>query len=229
MKPLERSMSKPIAVVCLSGGLDSCVTASIAAETHELALLHVNYGQRTEARELISFGNIADYFHTEKRLVLSLNFLGIIGGSSLTDRSRAVPEGDLSRGDIPTTYVPFRNANILSAAVAWAEVLDADSVYMGAVEEDGSGYPDCQAGFFEAFQQAVARGTHPTSNIAIVTPIIGTAKGDIVRKGIELETPFELTWSCYRDEQHACGECDSCLLRLKAFSEAGILDPITYR
>jgi len=215
-------------VVCLSGGVDSCVTASIAAQTNEVALLHVNYGQRTEARELISFGEIADFFKAEKRLVLNLNFLGIIGGSSLTDESRALPEGDLARRDIPSTYVPFRNANILAAAVSWAEVIGADSVYMGAVEEDSSGYPDCRADFFEAFQQAVALGTHPESKITVVTPVIDMSKSEIVRQGARLGTPFDLTWSCYRDEQIACGECDSCLLRLKAFDEAGIPDPIPY-
>jgi len=222
-------MTGPIAVVCLSGGLDSCVTASIAAQDHEVALLHVNYGQRTETRELMSFVEVADFFDADKRLVLNLNFLGIIGGSSLTDDSRAVPEGDLSRRDIPNTYVPFRNANILSAAVSWAEVLGASSVYIGAVEEDGSGYPDCREVFFDAFGKAVAAGTRPESAIRIVTPVIHMSKADIVRTGADLGTPFELTWSCYREEEIACGKCDSCLLRLKAFAEAGIPDPISYR
>lgn len=221
-------MGRPIAVVCLSGGVDSCVTASIAAQTCEVALLHVNYGQKTETRELISFGEIADFFEADKRLVLNLNFLGIIGGSSLTDESRRVPEGDLSRRGIPSTYVPFRNANILSAAVSWAEVIGASSVHAGAVEEDSSGYPDCREDFFRAFQEAVAFGTRPESKIEIVTPVIHMSKADIVRKGASLGTPFHLTWSCYRDEQTACGECDSCLMRLSAFAEAGIDDPIPY-
>ncbi len=222
-------MSKPIAVVCLSGGLDSCVTAAVAGQSHEPALLHVNYGQRTEARELKSFRDIADFYKVEKRLAIDLDFLGKIGGSSLTDSSQAVPEGDVGRPGIPSTYVPFRNANILSAAVAWAETLSASAVYIGAVEADSSGYPDCRESFFEAFRKAAALGTRPESQIEIVTPVIGMSKADIVRKGVELGAPLELTWSCYREETIACGECDSCLLRLKAFAEAGIRDPIPYR
>ena len=194
-------MSKPIAVVCLSGGLDSCVTAAIAAQSHEPAFLHVNYGQRTEARELKSFRDIADFYKVEKRLAIDLDFLGKIGGSSLTGASQTVPEGDLSRQEIPSTYVPFRNANILSAAVAWAETLSASAVYIGAVETDSSGYPDCRETFFEAFRKAAALGTRPESQIEIVTPVIAMTKADIVRKGVELGAPLELTWSCYREEK----------------------------
>ena len=219
----------PTAVVCLSGGVDSCVTAGVAARSHELALLHVNYGQRTEARELKSFRDIADFYGVEKRLAVDLDFLGKIGASSLTDASRAVPEGDLGRSGIPSTYVPFRNANILSAAVAWAETLGARAVFIGAVEADSSGYPDCRESFFEAFRKAATLGTRPESKIEIVTPVIAMSKADIVRKGVELGAPLELTWSCYREEEIACGQCDSCLLRLKAFAEAGIADPIPYR
>jgi len=222
-------MHKPMAVVCLSGGVDSCVTAGLAVQSHEPALLHVNYGQRTEARELTSFRQIADFYGVERRLVVDLDFLGQIGGSSLTDPAQAVPEGDLGRKDIPSTYVPFRNANILSAAVAWAETLGAAAVYVGAVEEDSSGYPDCREDFFEAFRKAVALGTRPDSKIEIVTPVIRMSKADIVRKGAELGAPFHLTWSCYREEDIACGECDSCLLRMRAFKQAGVPDPIPYR
>jgi len=222
-------MHKPMAVVCLSGGVDSCVTAGLVVQSHEPALLHVNYGQRTEARELTSFRQIADFYGVERRLVVDLDFLGQIGGSSLTDPAQAVPEGDLGRKDIPSTYVPFRNANILSAAVAWAETLGAAAVYVGAVEEDSSGYPDCREDFFEAFRKAVALGTRPDSKIEIVTPVIRMSKADIVRKGAELGAPFHLTWSCYRDERIACGECDSCLLRMRAFKQAGVPDPIPYR
>jgi 7-cyano-7-deazaguanine synthase len=222
-------LSKPIAVVCLSGGVDSCVTAVLAAQEHDLALLHANYGQRTEARELLSFGEIADRLDARERLVVNLNFLAILKGSSLTDEALEVPPGDVTRTDIPTTYVPFRNASIFSAAVSWAEVLGARSVWVGAVEEDSSGYPDTRASFFEAFRKAVALGTRPESHIEIRTPVIGMSKADIVRRGAELGTPFELTWSCYRDEEKACGECDSCLLRMRAFREAGVDDPIPYR
>ena len=222
-------MARPVAVVCLSGGLDSCVTAGLAAQSHELALLHVNYGQRTQARELKSFQAIADFYQVEKRLTVDLDFLKQIGGSSLTDTALAVPAGDLTRKGIPPTYVPFRNANILSAAVAWAETLGAAAVYMGAVEEDSSGYPDCREDFFEAFRKATTLGTRPGARIDIVTPVIRMSKADIVRKGVQLGVPLHLTWSCYQDDETACGECDSCLLRLKAFAEAGITDPIPYR
>jgi 7-cyano-7-deazaguanine synthase len=221
-------MSKPISVVCVSGGLDSCVSAALAAQSHDPAFLHVNYGQRTEARELQCFRDIADFYKVEKRLVVELGWLGKIGGSSLTDRTQPVPEGRLGREGIPSTYVPFRNANILSAAVAWAETLGAQAVYLGAHEQDSSGYPDCRAGFFEAFGKAVGLGTRPQSKIRIVTPVLAMSKAEVVRKGRELGAPLELTWSCYRDEQLACGRCDSCLLRLRAFEQAGISDPIPY-
>lgn len=222
-------MTKPIGVVCLSGGMDSCVTTAIAAQTHEIALLHVNYGQRTEARELWSFREIAGFYKAERRLVVDLEHLSRIGGSALTDSAIEVPEGQLGREGIPPTYVPFRNANILGAAVAWAEVLKARAVFIGAVEEDSSGYPDCRESFFRAFQQAVSLGTRPESGIEIVTPVIHMRKSEIVRRGGELGAPFHLTWSCYRDEKLACGACDSCLLRIRAFKEAGIPDPIPYR
>jgi len=222
-------MPKPIGVVCLSGGLDSCVTAAIAARSHEPAFLHVNYGQRTETRELACFRDIADFYKVEKRLVVELDFLRQIGGSSLTDPAQPVPEGRLGREGIPSTYVPFRNANILSAAVAWAETLGAQAVYIGAHEEDSPGYPDCRAGFFEAFGRAAALGVRPESRIRIVTPLIAMSKAEIVRKAQELGAPLELTWSCYRDEHVACGRCDSCLLRLRAFEQAGIPDPIPYQ
>jgi 7-cyano-7-deazaguanine synthase len=221
-------MSRPLAVVCLSGGMDSCVTAAIAHETHELALLHVNYGQRTERRELEAFRQIADFYHVEKRLVVTLEHLKSIGGSALTDPSISVPAGQVGREGIPPTYVPFRNATILSAAVSWAEVIGATAVFIGAVEEDSSGYPDCRESFYRAFQQAVTLGTRPGSHIEIVTPVIHLRKSEIVRRGVELGAPLGLTWSCYKDERVACGDCDSCLLRMRAFKEAGLPDPIPY-
>jgi 7-cyano-7-deazaguanine synthase len=235
-------MTNPLAVVCLSGGMDSCVTAAIAAETHELALLHANYGQRTEARELWSFREIAEFYKVEKRLVVDLEHLERIGGSALTDQAIEVPTGTVPPTNdmtgqsrtagqslhIPVTYVPFRNANILAAAVAWAEVIGAHAVFIGAVEEDSSGYPDCRESFFRAFQEAVTLGTRPESKIEIVTPVIHMKKAEIVRRGAALGAPFQLTWSCYRHEKLACGECDSCLLRMRAFKEAGVPDPIPY-
>ena len=215
-------------VVLVSGGLDSTVTAAIAAATTAPAFLHVNYGQRTEQRELKAFNSIADFYGAQKKLVADIRYLKEIGGSALTDEAIAVPEGKLGEAGIPPTYVPFRNAHLLCIAVSWAEVIGAGSVYIGAVEEDSSGYPDCRKAFFEAFENAVVLGTRPQTKIRLRTPLIEMRKGDIVRKGIELGAPLHLTWSCYKDSDVACGVCDSCLLRLRGFKEAGIADPIPY-
>lgn len=216
-------------VVLVSGGLDSAVTAAIARSKGEAAFLHVNYGQRTEGRELEAFDNIAGYFDVKARLVADIGYLKKIGGSALTDSKIDVPQGDLGRTGVPITYVPFRNAHLLSIAVSWAEVIGAKEVYIGAVEEDSSGYPDCREGFFKAFEAAVSLGTKPGSAIRIITPLIHMRKSEIVRKGVELNAPLHLTWSCYKDSKAACGECDSCLLRLRGFREAGVPDPIPYR
>lgn len=216
-------------VVLLSGGLDSAVTAAIAVENGPTAFLHVNYGQRTEKKELQSFNAIADRYGIEKRLVADISYLKEIGGSALTDKSIEVPTMGLDSKEIPVTYVPFRNAHLLSIAVSWAEVLGAKEVYIGAVEEDSSGYPDCREEFFRSFEETVRLGTKPTAGIKIVTPLIHMRKAGIVRKGIELGAPLNLTWSCYKDETLACKECDSCRLRLRGFKEAGEIDPIPYR
>jgi len=220
------------AVVLLSGGLDSAVTAAIAlkdAGGAECAFLHVNYGQRTEARELRAFNAIADFYGIKKRLIADISHLKAIGGSALTDESIEVPEADLSRKEIPVTYVPFRNAHLLSIAVSWAEVIGAREVYIGAVEEDSSGYPDCREEFFRSFERAAELGTRPGTGIRIKTPLIHMRKSAIVKKGVELGAPLGLTWSCYKDSREACGQCDSCLLRLRGFKEAGVVDPIPYR
>jgi 7-cyano-7-deazaguanine synthase len=216
-------------VVLLSGGLDSTVTAAIAVENGPSAFLHVNYGQRTEKRELTSFNAIAGHYGIEKRLVADISYLKDIGGSALTDRSIEVPATGLDSKEIPVTYVPFRNAHLLSIAVSWAEVIGAKEVYIGAVEEDSSGYPDCREEFFRSFEETARLGTKPSARIRIVTPLIHMRKAGIVRKGIELGAPLNLTWSCYKDETLACGECDSCRLRLRGFKEAGEIDPIPYR
>ncbi|MBI5643691.1 MAG: 7-cyano-7-deazaguanine synthase QueC [Deltaproteobacteria bacterium] len=216
-------------VVLLSGGLDSAVTAAIAMKAGECAFLHVNYGQRTEARELESFHLIADYYGAGKRLVADISYLKDIGGSALTDEKIAVPAADLSNKKIPVTYVPFRNANFLSIAVSWAEVIGAKEVYIGAVEEDSSGYPDCREGFFKAFEKAAGLGTRPGTEVRIITPLIHMRKAEIVKKGLQIKAPLHLTWSCYKDSRAACGKCDSCLLRLRGFMEAGEIDPIPYR
>jgi len=217
------------AVVLVSGGMDSLVTAAIANLNYSLAFLHVNYGQKTEKRELKAFNDIADYYGVAERMVIDLRYLSQIGGSSLTDRSMVITPHDPGRHTIPLTYVPFRNANILSVAVSWAEVLGASQIYIGAVEEDSSGYPDCREVFYEAFNKVIEYGTRPETKIQVVTPLIHLNKSEIVKKGAELNAPFELSWSCYKSEELACGECDSCVLRLRGFKTAGIEDPIKYR
>ncbi len=219
---------KPLAVCLVSGGLDSCVAAAVAAKEYELAFLHVNYGQRTEVRELKAFHAIADFYQVKRRLVADVPALKQIGGSALTDEKIAVPEGEVSTDRIPVTYVPFRNAHFLAIAVSWGEVLGAKRIFIGASQVDFSGYPDCRASFFEAFNQVIREGTRPETEILIETPLINLTKAEIVKLGVELKAPLHLTWSCYQREEVACGRCESCLLRLKGFREAGIPDPIPY-
>jgi|GEM_PF-25081 len=217
-------------VVCVSGGLDSAVTASIAAaESAEVCFLHASYGQRTADKERDSFEKLCDHFGVQDRFVADLSYLGRMGGSSLTDAAREIEPADLHRQDIPSTYVPFRNAHLLAVAVSWAEVIGAEAVYVGAVAEDSSGYPDCRPAFYAAWQRVADQGTRPETEIRIRVPVIGMSKAEIVRTGRELGTPFDLTWSCYRFEDAACGECDSCALRRRGFREAGVTDPIPYR
>jgi len=238
-------MSKqPKAVVLLSGGMDSCVVAAIARETHELALVHASYSQRTERRERQAFDEIADFYGVKERLIVRLDHFAQIGGSALTDKRIAVPEGahtplgirqgttpgtPTSGNEIPSTYVPFRNAHFLAVAVSWAEVIGANAVFIGAVAEDSSGYPDCRPEYYRVFQQLVREGTRPETRIEIVTPVIGMRKREIIQRGIDLGAPLDRTWSCYQFEDEACGSCDSCRLRLNAFAEAGVADPIAYR
>jgi len=223
-------MDTDIAIVLVSGGMDSCVTAAAARrECGETAFLHISYGQLTEERERKAFNDIADFYGVEKRLDVSIEYLAKIGGSALTDPSISVGEADLANPEIPNTYVPFRNGNMLSIAASWAEVVGAKAIYIGAVAEDSSGYPDCRPEFYEAFQAAIDAGTKPETRIEIRTPIIHLSKAEIVSKGIELAAPLELTWSCYRSEDLACGTCDSCALRLRGFRLAGAVDPIPYR
>jgi len=209
--------------------MDSCVTAAIAGEENtEVAFLHVSYGQRTEARERRAFVDLADSFKIKKRLAVSIESLKAIGGSSLTDEGIPVSSADLTSSEIPTSYVPFRNAHMLAIATSWAETIRARRIYIGAVAEDSSGYPDCRPEFYYAFQGAIDAGTKPDTRIEIVTPVIKMSKADIVRRGLELDAPLELTWSCYGAEDLACGQCDSCALRLRAFHQAGVTDPIAY-
>ncbi len=217
------------AIVLVSGGMDSCVTAAIArGENEEIAFLHISYGQLTETRERKAFNDIADFYRVENRLAVSIEYLTKIGGSSLTDENIEVTEADLESDEIPTSYVPFRNANMLAIATSWTEVLRANSIYIGAVAEDSSGYPDCRPEFFEAFENTINEGTKPETNITIKTPIIHLSKADIVKKAMELEAPIDLSWSCYRSEVLACGTCDSCALRLRGFERAGLIDSVSY-
>src|ERR1700720_1882876 len=215
------------AVVLLSGGMDSCVCAALAARDHDAAAVHVSYGQRTEEREQRAFFAICDRLGIRDRLLVRNEALSAIGGSALTDRNIGVPESHAIGRDIPVTYVPFRNAHFLSVAVSWAEVMGASKVYIGAVEQDSSGYPDCRPEYYRAFNQVVKLGTKD-GGIEIVTPLIQMRKAEIVRRGLELGAPFDLTWSCYSREDSACGTCDSCVLRLRAFRDAGSVDPIPY-
>jgi 7-cyano-7-deazaguanine synthase len=225
------------AIVLLSGGMDSCVSAAIARQQYgaaHVALLHAGYGQLTQARENRAFTEIADFYGMQQRLVVQLDHFRAIGGSALTDKSIAVPEHQLNAStqhgsSIPVTYVPFRNAHFLSVAVSWAEAIGAGAIYIGAVAEDSSGYPDCRPEYYRAFQNVIRKGTRPETHIEIVTPVITLKKSEIIRRGVDLGAPLHLTWSCYQSEGMACGACDSCSLRLKAFAEAGVADPIPYR
>jgi len=220
---------RPLAVVCVSGGMDSAVTAALAAREHRLAFLHANYGQRTEAKELACFRALADHFAADRRLVVDFPGLRQVGGSSLTDPGLLVREGEPVDGVVPSSYVPFRNAHLLAAAVSWGEVIGARAVFVGAVWEDSSGYPDCRPEFFRAFEEAVRLGTRPETSLRIVTPVISMSKAEIVRQGLALGVPFAETWSCYQAEETACGACESCRLRLRGFERAGARDPIPYR
>ncbi len=220
--------SRAGAVVLLSGGMDSCVCATLAARDCRAAALHVSYGQRTEEREARAFVGICDRLGIAERLMVRNDVLPAVGGSALTDERIAVPEaGESSSAGIPITYVPFRNAHLLAAAVSWAEVLGAEKVFIGAVEQDSSGYPDCRPAYYQAFNQVVQAGTRK-GGIEIVTPLIALRKAEIVRLGLELGAPFDLTWSCYSRQDLACGTCESCALRLRAFEAAGARDPIPY-
>ena len=222
---------RPRAVLCLSGGMDSAVCAALAARDHDVFALHASYGQRTETRELQAAEDVARHVGARGFLHLRLDLFRQIGGSALTDASIAIPDAPAEESSIgagiPVTYVPFRNANLLSAAVSWAEVLGAPTVLIGAVEQDSSGYPDCRPAFYEAFNRLIAAGTRDGS-IRVDTPLIAMRKREIVRLGVELGAPFHVSWSCYSAVSEACGTCESCVLRLRAFREAGAVDPIPY-
>jgi 7-cyano-7-deazaguanine synthase len=216
-------------VVLVSGGMDSCVAAALACRDHEAAFLHVGYGQRTEARERRAFEAIADHYGVTRRLVTRLDHLAAIGGSALTDPARDAIDARRPGSAIPDTYVPFRNTHLLAIAVSWAEVIGARRIFIGAVEEDSSGYPDCRASYYAAFNRLVEEGTRPETELSVVTPLIHMSKAEIVRQGMRLGAPLRLTWSCYTESEVACGRCESCRLRLKGFAGAGVPDPIPYQ
>ncbi|HEX4022020.1 MAG TPA: 7-cyano-7-deazaguanine synthase QueC [Acidobacteriaceae bacterium] len=224
---------RPRAVVCLSGGMDSAVCTALAVRDYETYAVHFSYGQRTEQRELLSARKVAGILEIRRFLPLRIDLFRQIGGSALTDITIPIPNAPpveqigQSGAEIPVTYVPFRNAHFLAAAVSWAEVLGAKKVFIGAVEQDSSGYPDCRPAYYEAFQQLIRTGTRD-GDIQVVTPLIALKKSQIVQLGLELDAPFHVTWSCYTGESEACGVCESCALRLRAFSDAGAVDPIPY-
>ncbi|HAW08815.1 MAG TPA: 7-cyano-7-deazaguanine synthase QueC [Bacteroidetes bacterium] len=222
------------AIVLLSGGMDSAVVAAVALnDGYDVSALHLNYGQRTQSRELQAFYDLCEYYSIQEKLIVDIEYLNQIGGTSLIDKSIPIPKNAVENTRIPNTYVPFRNGNILAIAVSWAEVIGADAIYIGANTIDSSGYPDTSKEFLEAFELAANLGTKfgiaGSSKLKIKAPLIDLSKKDIVLTGKELNVPFELTWSCYEDNEIACGECDSCLLRLRGFQEAGAIDPIPYR
>jgi 7-cyano-7-deazaguanine synthase len=225
---MPQHSQKSRAIVLLSGGMDSCVCAALAVRDYDAAALHISYGQRTEDRERQSFLAICQRLNIQEKLVVRNEALRAIGGSALTDENIAIPiTGNLDGKEIPVTYVPFRNAHFLSVAVSWAEALGANKIFIGAVEQDSSGYPDCRPAYYEAFNQVIKTGTKE-GTIEIVTPLIHLRKAEIVRLGLELGAPFDLTWSCYSRQDQACGVCDSCILRLRAFAAANASDPIPY-
>ncbi|MCL4461307.1 MAG: 7-cyano-7-deazaguanine synthase QueC [Nitrospirae bacterium] len=226
---IEKKIGGKGSVVLVSGGMDSAVTGAMAVrESPRVAFLHVRYGARAQESEERAFRNLSLHWGVDRKRVVDLTSLGSLGGSALTDRSIDVPPANLDAEGIPSTYVPFRNAHFLSIATSWCEILRFDRIWIGAVEEDSSGYPDCRRIFYDAFEEAIRLGTRPGANIRIVTPVIHLNKGEIVAEGIRLGVPFEHTWSCYREGNRACGRCDSCALRLRGFSLAGVRDPLEY-
>lgn len=231
MNSVTGADSRPRAVLCLSGGMDSTVCAALAAKDYEVYALHFSYGQRTEKKELASAEQIARLTGAKEFLPLKMDLFRRIGGSALTDEKIAVPDAPEQESaigtEIPVTYVPFRNAHFLSAAVSWAEVVGAKTVFIGAVEQDSSGYPDCRPAYYNAFNELIRQGTK-AGDIRVETPLIHMRKNEIVRLGVELGAPFHVSWSCYSGEREACGTCESCILRLRAFREVGISDPIPY-
>lgn len=222
--------NKEKAIILLSGGMDSALTLAFAIEMGYIpCALHINYNQKTMIKEKWCYEQLCDFYKITDKLEVDISYLAKIGGSSLTDQSIEVSKADLESHEVPSSYVPFRNANILAIATSWAEILGAKALFIGAVEEDSSGYPDTRKSFFEAFEKVIDTGTKPETKIRIITPVIDMSKRQIVQEGKKLNVPFDLTWSCYKSEDKACGECDSCALRLRGFAQANVNDPIEYK
>ncbi len=223
-------MDKIKSIILLSGGMDSLVTTAIAKEeSDEIYFLHANYGQKTELKELECFENLTKFYKPSGTLSVDIDYLRKIGGSSLVDDNLTIKNHNNEEDAVPNTYVPFRNAHLIAIGVSWAEVIGAQRIYIGAVEEDSSGYPDCRESFYKSYNKTIDLGTKDETKIQIMTPIIHMTKAEIVKKGKELNCPFEFSWSCYRSNDKACGTCDSCHLRIKAFKEAKLKDPIPYK
>jgi len=217
------------AVCLLSGGMDSSTLAYLAkSEGYEICALHLNYGQRTESKELACAQKIASLLDAKDFIAVNVGYFSQFGESSLTDKKIAVEEFDSARAQVPNTYVPFRNANLLSIATSFAEAKGADAIYIGVQSLDYSGYPDCRPQFIEAFQRVIDLGTKDTTTISLKTPFIRMTKTDILNVGMKLGVPYEYTWSCYQNEDKACGTCGSCHFRKEAFAAVGKQDPIAY-
>ncbi len=220
---------RKIAVCIMSGGMDSALSAAIARDAgYEIVGVHFNYGQRTEEKELSCFRKLAADLGTMKNYEIDLDFFAQIGASALTDKSISVPTGGIEKG-VPVTYVPFRNGIFLSIAAAIGEKHQAEALYIGVVEEDSSGYPDCRESYIRAMEKAIDLGTRDETKLEIKMPLVALKKSQIVQKSLELSVPLEHTWSCYQSEEVACGVCDSCRLRLRGFEQAGVKDPIDYQ
>ncbi|MCD6418239.1 7-cyano-7-deazaguanine synthase QueC [bacterium] len=226
---MKKADEKPLAVVLVSGGMDSATALGISAsEGNRIALIHFDYGQRNRIRERTAFDALAEHFNAERTLIVPMDFLKIIGGSALTDENIPVPEEMPAKGEIPATYVPFRNGIMLAVAAAWAEVIGASKIFTGFVEEDSSGYPDCREVFVNAMEKAINLGRRPEGKVEIIAPLLHKTKAEIVSIGTKLKIPYELTWSCYLGGEYHCGKCPACRLRKKAFIEARIKDPTIY-
>ncbi|WP_338096187.1 7-cyano-7-deazaguanine synthase QueC [Methanorbis rubei] len=217
------------AVCLMSGGMDSTTLAYIAKDMgYDILALHMNYGQRTQNKELACARRAAEALDAADFVEISLDYFTRFGTSSLTDMDIAVEEGTLGRADRPNTYVPFRNANLISIATSYCESRDGDAMFIGVQSGDHIGYPDCTPEFIAAMQNVIRIGTQTEKEIKLLTPFVSMNKTDILREGLRLGVQYEDTWSCYDTEDTACGVCSSCLSRLKAFADLGIADPIPY-